>query len=85
MARTAYWLEWWRRFGSALSSDPKLADPFGKYVIATFVYGSNRGSGFPGPLKRTGLGGDGCPLSRRDCLPRHRGRKCRHKGARHVP
>jgi TnpA family transposase len=43
VARTAYWLEWWRRFGPASGSDPKLADPFGKYVIATFVYGSNMG------------------------------------------
>ncbi|PZS19594.1 MAG: Tn3 family transposase, partial [Pseudonocardiales bacterium] len=39
VARTAYWLEWWRRFGPASGSDPKLADPFGKYVIATFVWG----------------------------------------------
>ena len=43
VARTAYWLEWWRRFGPASGSEPKLADPFGKYVIATFVYGSNMG------------------------------------------
>lgn len=43
VARTAYWLAWWRRFGPASGSDPKLADPFGKYVIATFVYGSNMG------------------------------------------
>ena len=26
LARTAYWLEWWRRFGPASGSDPKLAD-----------------------------------------------------------
>jgi predicted secreted Zn-dependent protease len=27
LARTAYWLEWWRRFGPASGSDPELADP----------------------------------------------------------
>ena len=43
VSRTAYWLEWWRRFGPASGSDPKLNDPFGRYVITTFVYGSNMG------------------------------------------
>lgn len=43
VSRTAYWLEWWRRFGPASGSDPKLKDPFGRYVITTFVYGSNMG------------------------------------------
>jgi hypothetical protein len=33
VARTAYWLEWWRHFGPASGSDPKLADPQGRYVI----------------------------------------------------
>jgi hypothetical protein len=27
LARTAYWLDWWRRFGPASGSEPKLADP----------------------------------------------------------
>jgi hypothetical protein len=36
-ARTAYWVEWWRRFGPPSGNDPKLADPFGRYVLTTFV------------------------------------------------
>ncbi|MFI1890782.1 Tn3 family transposase [Streptomyces jumonjinensis] len=43
-ARTAYWVEWWRRFGPASGNEPKLADPFGRYVITTFVKGTNMGS-----------------------------------------
>ncbi|MEU6718040.1 transposase [Nonomuraea sp. NPDC046802] len=43
VARTAYWIEWWHRFGPASGSDPKLSDPFGRYVIATFVKGTNMG------------------------------------------
>jgi len=43
VSRTAYWLEWWRRFGPASGSDPKLKDRFGRYVITRFVYGSNMG------------------------------------------
>ncbi|WP_327725019.1 Tn3 family transposase [Streptomyces europaeiscabiei] len=41
LSRTAYWVEWWRRFGPASSSDPKLKDPFGRYVLTTFVGGIN--------------------------------------------
>jgi TnpA family transposase len=41
VARTAYWIEWWHRFGPASGNDPKLADPFGRYVITTFVQGTN--------------------------------------------
>ncbi|SCK63108.1 Transposase and inactivated derivatives, TnpA family [Streptomyces sp. AmelKG-E11A] len=41
LARTAYWVEWWRRFGPASGNEPKLADPFGRYVITTFVKGTN--------------------------------------------
>ncbi|WP_406356922.1 Tn3 family transposase [Streptomyces sp. NBC_01635] len=41
VARTAYWIEWWRRFGPASGNDPKLKDPFGRYVITTFVKGTN--------------------------------------------
>lgn len=44
VSRTAYWLEWWRRFGPASGSDPKITDPFGRYVITTFVYGANMGA-----------------------------------------
>jgi len=40
LARTAYWLEWWRRFGPASGSDPKLVDPLLRYVLTTFTYGS---------------------------------------------
>lgn len=41
LSRTAYWVEWWRRFGPASGSDPKLKDPFGRYVLTTFVGGIN--------------------------------------------
>ncbi|WP_331720547.1 Tn3 family transposase (plasmid) [Streptomyces sp. NBC_00161] len=41
VARTAYWIEWWNRFGPASGNDPKLKDPFGRYVITTFVKGTN--------------------------------------------
>jgi len=43
LARTAFWIEWWRRFGPASGSDPKLDDPFGRYVVTTFVKGTNMG------------------------------------------
>ena len=39
VARTAYWLEWWRHFGPASGSDPKLKDPQGRYALTTFVCG----------------------------------------------
>jgi hypothetical protein len=39
LARTAYWLEWWRRFGPASGSNPKLADPLPRYVLTTFAVG----------------------------------------------
>jgi TnpA family transposase len=42
-SRTAYWVEWWRRFGPASGAEPKLADPFGRYVLTTFVKGINMG------------------------------------------
>ncbi|MFD7620553.1 Tn3 family transposase [Streptomyces sp. NPDC059802] len=43
VARTAYWVEWWRRFGPPSGNDPKLKDPFGRYVLTTFVKGTNMG------------------------------------------
>ena len=43
LARTGHWLEWWRRFGPASGSDPKLYDAFFRYVLTTFTYGSNLG------------------------------------------
>ncbi|WP_331743559.1 Tn3 family transposase (plasmid) [Streptomyces sp. NBC_00873] len=43
LARTGYWVEWWRRFGPASGNEPKLPDPFGRYVITTFVKGTNMG------------------------------------------
>lgn len=43
VARTAYWVEWWRRFGPPSGNEPKLDDPFGRYVITTFVKGTNMG------------------------------------------
>jgi TnpA family transposase len=42
-ARTAYWVEWWRRFGPASGNEPKLTDPLGRYAIVTFVKGTNMG------------------------------------------
>lgn len=33
----------WRRFGPASGNEPKLKDPFGRYVITTFVKGTNIG------------------------------------------
>ncbi|WP_326771166.1 Tn3 family transposase (plasmid) [Streptomyces sp. NBC_01591] len=43
VARTAYWVEWWRRFGPPSGNEPKLTDPLGRYVIVTFVKGTNMG------------------------------------------
>ncbi|MFD4975730.1 Tn3 family transposase [Streptomyces sp. NPDC058424] len=43
LSRTAYWVQWWRRFGPASGNEPKLADPFGRYVLTTFVKGTNMG------------------------------------------
>ncbi len=43
VARTAYWVEWWRRFCPASGNEPKLTDPVGLYVITTFVKGTNTG------------------------------------------
>ncbi|MGB8941065.1 MAG: Tn3 family transposase [Streptomyces sp.] len=43
VARTAYWVEWWRRFGPPSGNAPKLKDPFGRYVLTTFVKGTNMG------------------------------------------
>jgi TnpA family transposase len=39
VARTAYWLQWWRHFGPASGSDSKLKDPQGRYALTTFVCG----------------------------------------------
>ena len=35
LARTGHWLEWWRRFSPASGSDPKLKDPFARYILTT--------------------------------------------------
>jgi len=43
LARTGHWLEWWRRFSPASGSDPKLKDPFARYILTTFTYGTNLG------------------------------------------
>ncbi|WP_404955453.1 hypothetical protein [Streptomyces sp. 147326] len=43
VARTAFWVEWWRRFGPPSGNDPKLDDPFGRYVLTTFVKGHQHG------------------------------------------
>ncbi|MFJ4741077.1 Tn3 family transposase [Streptomyces sp. NPDC088775] len=34
ISRTAYWVEWWRRFGPASGNEPKLKDPDGSTVAA---------------------------------------------------
>jgi hypothetical protein len=41
LARTGHWLEWWRRFSPASGSDPKLTDPFFRYVICTYCVRPN--------------------------------------------
>ena len=43
LARTAHWLGWWRHFGPASGSDPKLPDPVGRYILTTFTYATNLG------------------------------------------
>ena len=43
LARTGHWLEWWRRFSPSSGSDPKLKDPFARYILTTFTYGTNLG------------------------------------------
>ena len=43
VARTAYWVEWWRRFGPAVRQRAQAHDPLGRYVIVTFVKGTNMG------------------------------------------
>ena len=43
LARTAHWRGRQRRFSPASGSDPKLKDPFSRYVITTFCYGTNLG------------------------------------------
>ena len=42
-ARTAYWLGWHHHFGPAGGSDPKIADPLGRYCMAVFTGGANIG------------------------------------------
>lgn len=41
--RTAHWIGWHRHFGPLSGSDPKLADPLGRYAVITFTYGTNMG------------------------------------------
>jgi len=43
VARTAYWLGWHNHFGPASGSDPKIADPLGRYCMAVFTGGVNIG------------------------------------------
>ena len=43
VARTAYWLGWHHHFGPASGSDPKIADPLGRYCLAVFTGGTNIG------------------------------------------
>ena len=43
VARTAYWLGWHHHFGPASGSDPKIADPLGRYCMAVFTGGVNIG------------------------------------------
>ncbi|MEO3806874.1 Tn3 family transposase [Nonomuraea sp. B1E8] len=43
VARTAHWLTWYRHFGPASSSDPKIKDKLGRYSLAVFTGGINIG------------------------------------------
>ncbi|MET9660181.1 transposase [Streptomyces sp. NPDC006510] len=43
LARTAYWLQWWRHFGPASGSAPKIRDKLARYVLTVFCYGTNAG------------------------------------------
>lgn len=43
VTRTAYWLGWHHHFGPASGSDPKIADPLGRYCMAVFTGGANIG------------------------------------------
>jgi hypothetical protein len=43
LARTAYWIQWWRHFGPASGSDPKIRDKLARYVLTVFCYGTNAG------------------------------------------
>jgi hypothetical protein len=43
VARTAYWLGWYHHFGPASGSDPKIANPLGRYCMAVFTGGVNIG------------------------------------------
>ncbi|MFG6200341.1 Tn3 family transposase [Nonomuraea sp. JJY05] len=41
VARTAHWLTWYRHFGPASGSDPKIKDKLGRYSPAVFTGGIN--------------------------------------------
>lgn len=41
--RTAHWVGWHRHFGPLSGSDPKIADPLGRYSVIAFTYGTNLG------------------------------------------
>ncbi|GGT46220.1 hypothetical protein ACFFV7_39810 [Nonomuraea spiralis] len=43
VARTAHWLSWYRRFGPASGSDPKIKDKLGRYSPTVFTGGINIG------------------------------------------
>ena len=87
LARTAYWLEWWRRFGPASGSDPKLADPLLRYVLTTFTYGCNLGPAqaaptYPWRLRARARRDRGAAFHDPEAEPRERGRRQRVPAAR---
>ncbi|MEV4020039.1 Tn3 family transposase [Nonomuraea angiospora] len=43
VARTAHWLTWYRHFGPASGSDPKIKDKLGRYSLAVFTGSINIG------------------------------------------
>ncbi|CAM5487679.1 Tn3 transposase DDE domain-containing protein OS=Streptomyces griseomycini OX=66895 GN=FHS37_006899 PE=4 SV=1 [Streptomyces griseomycini] len=43
LARTAYRIQWWRHFGPASGSDPKIRDKLARHVLTVFCYGTNAG------------------------------------------
>ncbi|MBF6047911.1 Tn3 family transposase [Streptomyces sp. NRRL B-1677] len=43
LARTAYWIQWWRHFGPASGPDPKIRNKLARYCWTVFTYGTNAG------------------------------------------
>ena len=48
LTRTGYLTGWWRHFGPASGSDPKIRDAMGRYVLTAFTYGGKLPPRSPG-------------------------------------